>query len=92
MMDIKTGPKLFSFDSKARWINHASKIWRRHCVTAAETILVDQKGRIVTIGKDFMTAERDDAYPIDVYLAREDMLPAIQSRLDAATRRQEGGE
>lgn len=83
-MDIKTGPKLFQFDSKQHWINKAQNIWKRHCVRASETILVDQRGRIVTIGKDFMTAERDDAYPIEVYLAREDMAEEIARRVAAA--------
>lgn len=79
-MEIKTGPELFEFDSKQRWINHAQKIWKRHCVKASETILVDRLGRIVTIGKDFATAETDNAYPIKVYLAREDMVPMLAAR------------
>jgi hypothetical protein len=88
-VNIQTGPKLFEFASKQEWINKAQRIWRFHNVRGEETILVDRLGRIVRIGKDFATAERDDAYPIEVFLARQDMaeIPAMR----AAQQQKDGG-
>ena len=73
-MNIQTGEKLFEFRSKQDWINKASRIWRFHQVRSETTICVDQQGRICNIGAHFMTAERDNAYPIEVFLLRQDMV------------------
>ena len=82
-MAVVPGKKLFQFDSKQHWINKAQTIWRRHLVRAEETVCVDQLGRICRIGKDFMSAERDGAYPIEVFMAREDMndIPALREKM-----------
>ena len=74
-MTIKPGEKLFQFASKQDWINKAQRIWRFHGVRAESTVCVDQQGRICTIGLHFMAAERDNAYPIEVFMQRPDMLP-----------------
>lgn len=76
-MEIKHGEKLFEFRSKMDWVNKAQRIWRFHEVRAADTICVDQLGRICNIGKHFMDAERDNAYPIEVFRMREDMTPNV---------------
>jgi hypothetical protein len=84
---IMLGKKLFQFSSKTDWINGASRIWRLHEVTADNTTCVDQLGRIYTMGLHFAEAERDDAYPIEVFVTRPDSAPAPLTddtrRLDA---------
>ncbi len=75
---ILPGDKLFEFSSKQQWINKAQQIWKFHEVRAADTICVDQLGRLCNIGKHFMDAERDNAYPIEVFRMREDMTPNDQ--------------
>lgn len=70
---IEPGERLFQFDSKQEWINHASRIWRFHGVSTLDTVCVDALGRLVNIGKHFADAERDRAYPIVVYRLRADM-------------------
>jgi uncharacterized protein YggE len=70
-----------SYDHQARrkavpdWIDKAQRIWRFHGVRDESTVCVDQQGRICTIGLHFMAAERDNAYPIEVFMQRPDMLP-----------------
>ena len=72
-MKIAHGEKLFEFRSKLDWINHAQRVWKYHQVDARQTICVDQLGRICAWGKHFSDAERDNAYPIEVFRLREDM-------------------
>ena len=72
---IIPGDKLFEFKSKQHWISKAQQIWKFHEVRSADTICVDQLGRICNIGKHFMDAERDNSYPIEVFRLREDMTP-----------------
>jgi len=74
-MTIEPGEKLFQFASEQDWINKAQRIWRFHDVRSDDTVCVDQQGRICTIGLHFMAAERDNAYPIEVFMKRPDMLP-----------------
>lgn len=76
-MNIEHGEKLFEFGSKQAWINHAQTIWRRHGVRANDTICVDQLGRICGWGAHFTAAERDNAYPIEVFRLRQDMTPNV---------------
>jgi hypothetical protein len=68
---IKTGKKLFQFESEQDWINKAQRIWRRNQVTADKTICVDQLGRICSYGLHFRLAKEDNAYPIEVFLLRD---------------------
>ena len=74
-MNIEHGEKLFEFRSKQDWINKAQRIWRLHEVRAEHTVCVDQLGRICGWGKHFADAERDNAYPIEVFRLRQDMTP-----------------
>jgi len=72
---IEVGEKLFEFASKRDWIKHASRIWRKHEVSSQTTICIDQLGRICGWGEHFYAAERDNAYPIEVFRLRKDMTP-----------------
>lgn len=72
-MKILHGEKLFEFCSKGDWINRAHRVWKFRQVDARHTICVDQLGRICAWGKHFDDADRDNAYPIEVFRLREDM-------------------
>lgn len=82
-MNIQAGEKLFEFRSKQEWINKASRIWRFHQVISENTICVDQLGRICNVGAHFMAAERDNAYPIEVFLLRQDMASVNNKPVDS---------
>ena len=66
-LTIQVGAKLFSFPTFSSWVNRANVIWKQHRVPPSQTICIDQKGRICTIGKQFMAADRENAFPVDVY-------------------------
>lgn len=71
--NIEHGEKLFEFTSKSDWIEKGNRIWRYHKVLDEETICIDQLGRICCWGKHFDNAERENAYPIEVFRLRSDM-------------------
>lgn len=64
---ITPGEPVFSFRSKQDWVNKGPQIWRRHGATSANTICVDQKGRLVQRGEHFQRAQDDGSYPVTVY-------------------------
>ena len=68
---IKTGKKLFQFESEQDWINKAQRIWKLNEITADKTICVDKLGRICSFGLHFRLAKEDNAYPIEVFLLRD---------------------
>jgi hypothetical protein len=82
---IMLGKKLFQFSSKADWILQGPRIWKLHEARSDNSICVDQLGRICTQGLHFFEAERDNAYPIEVFLTRPDRSPPseIESPKDA---------
>ena len=69
------GQLLFSFSWFGDWVNHAQTIWKDHGVRSQHTLCIDQKGRVCGWGEHFMTARDEGAFPINVYLLREDMTP-----------------
>jgi hypothetical protein len=69
---IMLGKKLFEFSSKADWILRAPTLFALYKVTSSNTTCVDQMGRICTMGMHFSEAERDNAYPIEVFETRPD--------------------
>ena len=72
-MNIELGDKLFEFSSEQDWINRAQRAWRCLGLRADEdTVCVDAIGRVCRIGRDFITATKDSAYPISIYLYRND--------------------
>lgn len=71
LRSIRAGRYLFEFSSLTDWVNRANKTWKRHEVRSEDTICIDSKGRICTFGKHFMTAQKENAYPIRVYMIRD---------------------
>lgn len=67
---IMLGKKLFEFSSKGHWILEGQRIWKLHEARSDNSICVDQLGRICTQGLHFIEAERDKAYPIEVFMTR----------------------
>lgn len=74
---VVLGPKLFSFATFNSWCNHAQRIWFAHGVRSNQTLCVDQRGRVISWGEHFMTARDEGAFPVDVYLLRQDMTPNV---------------
>ncbi len=81
---IQPGPYLFEFSSYQDWVNRAHRLWRQHGVASDLTVCIDMNGRVCTFGRDFSVAENDGAYPVRVYMIRND-------RIYPAGIEQEGG-
>lgn len=69
---IEVGEWLFEFLTFGAWVNHASRLFRFHEVTGRDTVCIDQKGRLCTIGKHFMCARDEGTFPIAVFRMRSD--------------------
>lgn len=70
---FQLGAALFRFNSFSGWANQAQTAWKDAGVRVDDTICIDAKGRICSIGRDFMIARDEDAFPVTVYLKRADM-------------------
>lgn len=66
-ISITVGELAFSFSSMGDWANQGQRIWRFHELRGDDAICVDRKGRVCRSGRDFVRAQQDDAYPINVY-------------------------
>ena len=73
---VVLGPFMFQFASFDGWVSGAQRAWRSRGVRSDDTLCIDAAGRICRIGGDFRKARDDNAYPVRVYLMREDMQPA----------------
>lgn len=69
---IQLGQWIFAFRTFDEWVNHATHLWHLHRIPSDETLCVDAKGRVCTMGKHFMIARDDGAFPIGVYWLRSD--------------------
>ena len=69
---IKVGAKLFQWDSRQVWVNHASRNFRDAGVRGGDVICVASDGRVCNLGIDFRLAEEEVAYPVTVYRVREE--------------------
>jgi len=72
-LPVLLGPTLFQFNSFSGWCNHAQYAWKEISVRADDTLCIDSKGRICSIGRDFMKARDEEAFPITVHLKRGDL-------------------
>lgn len=93
-MDVKLGKHLFSFRDKSEWVNKASSWFQQSGYLSGETLCIDQKGRVCRLGYHFDIADIEHAYPIDVFVIRED--EALDRRADERSqnylRRRVGGK
>ena len=58
---------LFQFDDYDDWVNWASRRFRIHGVSSADTHCLDAKDRLCAIGKDFMQARDENTFPVRVF-------------------------
>lgn len=75
---LSLGRELFKFDTFNGWVNHAQRAWKAEGVRPEVTICIDAKGRPCRIGRDFMKARDDGAFPVRVYLLRAEDDPAAK--------------
>lgn len=71
-MDIQIGRELFMFDGFNHWCDTAQDKFKAANVTSNKVLCIDANGRICAWGTHFMQAAKDDAYPVRVYLLRDD--------------------
>jgi len=83
-MDIQLGRELFMFDGFNHWADTAQDKFKAANVTSAKVLCIDAKGRVCAWGAHFMEAAKDGAYPVRVYLLRDDMLETPNARSEAA--------
>lgn len=64
--------KLFQFDNHQDWINHATSRYSGIGLSKEERkelcISLDSKGRMCRQGGDFIRADKENTYPISVYI------------------------
>jgi len=64
---IEVGEVLFEFSSFENWVAKASSRYGQHGATKYNSITLDSVGRICCIGKQFMRARDEGAFPVYVY-------------------------
>ena len=69
---VQLGELLFSFRDECEWVNKAKSWFNQSGYRSEDTLCIDQRGRACLYGSHFMAAEADGAYPIDVYVIRDD--------------------
>jgi len=60
-----TGELLFQFYTFSQWVNHASSWYKPY--KSQPTITLDKNNNVCHIGADFMSARKNDLFPIRVY-------------------------
>jgi hypothetical protein len=70
---IETGKLLFEFTSQQDWMNKGPRIWKENRVNNCIVIAVDKCGRLCSWGFHYSIAQKDDAYPVRVYMLRPDL-------------------
>lgn len=71
-LTIRTGPELFRFESHAQWVNKSTSWFSNSGVRGEDCLCVDALGRVCPMGRHFNIAENDNAFPVVVYLNRQD--------------------
>jgi len=66
-IEIEVIDKVFEFSTFEDWVNNAKKRFRKNNVYQNNTICVDGSGNLCVIGKNFMKARDDNAFPVKVY-------------------------
>ena len=90
LTSVMLGKKLFSFYCFQDWVNTAQRAWRNVSISSEQTICLDQKGRVLKKGLEFMRADKDGSFPVDVYLALVD--DTLRYEAAQAAQPTQGGE
>jgi hypothetical protein len=69
---VAYGPEAFRFVTFMSWVNKlnlivASSWFERYGLTGKTAVCLDAKGRICRLGRDFMQARDEDAFPVTVH-------------------------
>jgi len=59
--------ELFGFTSYQDWVDHATERFANANVDGRRAICIDAKGRLCYVGKHFMIADKENAFPIKVF-------------------------
>ena len=73
-MQIVVGPKLWEWSSFADWVNKAPSRFRNFRLRGSQVISIDAKFRVCMLGKEFMRARDEGAFPIAVYAIDPDFV------------------
>lgn len=69
-VSVEVSEKLFSFDSFEQWVVKAESWYAANGLRGAQTLCLDQRGRILTRALHFQIARHDGSFPVDVYAIR----------------------
>ena len=69
-VSVQLGRKLFSFTNHQHWVTYASRYFASNGATNKTVLCLDQKGRVVEQGSEFMRARDENTFPVDVYLLK----------------------
>lgn len=67
IIKIRVKRELFSFSCEQDWVNKAQSRYANCGVRKGRYITVDAHGNVMHMGKCFMTATKNGAYPVTVY-------------------------
>jgi len=67
IIKIVVKEKVFEFATFTQWVNKAREGFLSQGLTAANSIVIDAKGRPITKDDGFDRARDEDAFPIAVY-------------------------
>jgi hypothetical protein len=59
--------ELFAFESFDDWLANGAEQYQRHSATIHNTVCIDSKGHILSIGKHFREAQERSSYPARCY-------------------------
>jgi hypothetical protein len=64
---VAYGPEAFRFVTFMSWVNMASSWFEFFGLTGKTAVCLDAKGRICRLGRDFMQARDENAFPVTVH-------------------------
>jgi hypothetical protein len=68
LLAVRVGELLFEFTSLDDWRDTAQRKFRSMRVGSYNTISIDMVGRLCPTGRHFMRAEKENQFPVKVYL------------------------
>lgn len=66
-ISISVGKIEITFHSLADWLNNAKSQFMGARLISETALCIDARGRVCTCGREFARADKEDAYPINVY-------------------------
>jgi len=66
-IEIEVSEAKFEFASISDWRDRAESLHSAHDLSMYNSIAIDALGRICSLGRDFLRAQTEGAYPVKVY-------------------------